>query len=106
MGPPSLNLVDSSFEHILHWYGRHLVSIWKYEIGKKKLDSRTYLLNNHLSSFELRQNNMVDLNQCLLLNKKNSTISYSRIKSKFFFSFASRHGHKWTSICDKNGIKC
>jgi hypothetical protein len=27
-----LNLVDSSFEHVLHSYGLHLVSIYKYEI--------------------------------------------------------------------------
>ncbi len=38
--------------------------------------------------------------------RKSSTMSYSRIKSKFFVWFASRHGHKWTSICDKYGIKC
>jgi hypothetical protein len=31
--PPSLNLVDSSFEHLLHAYDIHLVSTYKYEIG-------------------------------------------------------------------------
>jgi hypothetical protein len=41
------------------------------------------------------------LNQCLLLNTfKNTTMSYLKIKSKFFVWFTSNHGHKWTSICD------
>jgi hypothetical protein len=38
--------------------------------------------------------------------KKNPTISNSRIKSNFIVWFTSMHGHKWTLICDKNGIKC
>ncbi len=33
METPLLNLVDSSFEHVLHSYGLHLVSTYKYEIG-------------------------------------------------------------------------
>jgi hypothetical protein len=37
---------------------------------------------------------------------KSSTMLCSKMKSKFFVWFASRHGHKWTSICDKNDIKC
>jgi hypothetical protein len=90
-----LNLVNSSFEHVLHSYGLHLVSTYKYEIGNCLFDSISYLLDNHLSSLRLRQNNMAHLNQCLLLNtKKNPTMSYSRFKSKFFVLFASRHGHK------------
>jgi hypothetical protein len=28
-----LNLIDSSFEHVLHSYGLCLVSTYKYEIG-------------------------------------------------------------------------
>jgi hypothetical protein len=68
MKTPSLNLVDSSFEHVLHSYGLHLLSTHKYEIGYCILYFIFYLLDNHLSSFELKQNNMAHLNQCLLLN--------------------------------------
>ncbi len=70
MKKPSLNLVDSSFEHVLHSYGLHLVSTYKYEIGNCLFYYIFYLLDNHLSSLELRQNNMAHLNQCSLLNKK------------------------------------
>ncbi len=45
-----LNLLDSSFENVLDSYGLHLVSTYKYEISKKKFDSISYLLDNHLSS--------------------------------------------------------
>jgi len=38
--------------------------------------------------------------------RKNPTLSYSIFKSKFVVWFTSKHGHKWTSICDKNDIKC
>jgi hypothetical protein len=58
MKSPSLNLVDSSFEHVLHSYGFHLVLTYKYEIGNCLFDSISYLLDNHLSSLELRQNSM------------------------------------------------
>jgi hypothetical protein len=68
METPLLNLVDSLFEHVLHSYGLHLVSTYKYDIGNYLFDSISYLLNNHLSSFQLKQNNMAHLNQCLLLN--------------------------------------
>jgi hypothetical protein len=64
----SLNLVDSSFEHVLHSYGLHLVLRYKYEIHNCLFYSIFYLLDNHLSSLELRQNSMAHLNQCLLLN--------------------------------------
>jgi hypothetical protein len=67
METPLLNLFDSSFEHLLHSYGLHLVSTYKYEIGNYLIDFIFYLLDNHLSSLELRQNNMAHLNQCLLL---------------------------------------
>jgi hypothetical protein len=63
-----LNLVDSSFEHVLYSYGFHLVSKHKYEIANCLFDSISYLLDNHLSSFELKQNSKAILNQCLLLN--------------------------------------
>ncbi len=33
METPLLNLLDSSFEHVLDSYGLHLVSTYKYEIG-------------------------------------------------------------------------
>jgi hypothetical protein len=70
METPSINFVDSSFEHVLHSYGLHLVSIYKYEIGNCLFNSIPNLLDNHLSSLELRQNHMTHLNQCLLLNTK------------------------------------
>jgi hypothetical protein len=70
METPSVNLVDSSLEHVLHSYGFHLISTYKYKIGNCLFDSTSYLLDNHLSSFELRQNNMAHSNQCLLLNTK------------------------------------
>ncbi len=63
-----LNLVDSSFKHVLHSYGLHLVSTYKYEINNCPFNFISYSLDNHLSSLELRQNNMAHLNQCLLLN--------------------------------------
>jgi hypothetical protein len=48
-----LNLVDSSFEHVMHSYGFHLVLTYKYEIGNYFFDSISYLLDNHLSSLQL-----------------------------------------------------
>jgi hypothetical protein len=33
METPLLNIVDSSFEHVLHSYGLHIVSTYKFEIG-------------------------------------------------------------------------
>jgi hypothetical protein len=68
MKTPLLNLVDSSFKHVLHSYGLHLTSTYKYEIGNFLFDSISYLLINHISSIGLKQNNMAHLNQCLLLN--------------------------------------
>jgi hypothetical protein len=58
-----LNLVDSSFEHVLHSYGLHLVSTYKYEIGNCLFDFISYLWDNHLSFLELRQNYMAHLKQ-------------------------------------------
>jgi len=40
----------------------------KYEINNCLFDSIYYLLDNHLSSFQLKQNCMAHLNECLLLN--------------------------------------
>jgi hypothetical protein len=54
----SLNLVDPSFEHVLHSYGLHVVLTYKYEIDNCIFDFISYLLDNHLSSLELRQNSM------------------------------------------------
>jgi hypothetical protein len=70
METPLLNVVDSSFENVLHSYGLHLVSRYKYEIRNCLFDFIFYLLDNQLSSLKLKQNNMVHLNQCLLLNKE------------------------------------
>jgi len=55
-----------SFKHLLHSYGLHLVSTYKYEICF--FDYIFNLLNNHLSSLQLKQNSMAHLNECLLLN--------------------------------------
>jgi hypothetical protein len=60
---PSLNLVDSSFEHVLHAYDFHLVSTYKYEIGNWLFGSISYLLDNHLSTLKVRQNNMAHVNR-------------------------------------------
>jgi hypothetical protein len=68
METPSLNIVNSSFEHVLHLYGLHLVSTYKYELGNYIFDFIFDLLDNHLSFLESKQNNMAHLNQCLLLN--------------------------------------
>ncbi len=54
METPLLNLIDSSFEHVLHSYGLHQVSTYKYEVGNCHSDYIFYLLNNHLSSLELK----------------------------------------------------
>jgi len=67
METPLLNFVDSSFEHVLHSYGLHLVSTYEYEICNCLFDFIFYLLDNHLSCLKLRQNNMAHLNQFLLL---------------------------------------
>jgi hypothetical protein len=69
-----LNVVDSSFEHVLHSYGLHLVSTYKYEIGNCLFDFIFYLLINDLSSLELRQNSMAHLNQCYTKKKLNNVI--------------------------------
>ncbi len=58
MKTPSLNLVDSSFEHVLHSYGLHLVSTYKYEIVNYLFDYISYVLDNHFSFIELKKNNM------------------------------------------------
>jgi hypothetical protein len=42
METPLLNLIDSSFEYVLHSYGLHLISIYKYEIGNYLFDSIFY----------------------------------------------------------------
>jgi hypothetical protein len=55
-------------KHVLHSYGFHLVSTYKYDIGNCLFYFMSYLWNNHLSFLELRQNNMAHLNWCLLLN--------------------------------------
>jgi hypothetical protein len=72
METPSINLIDSSFQHVLHSYDLHLISTYKYEICNYLFDSIFYLLDNHLSFLKLRQNKMAHLNQCLLLNKLNT----------------------------------
>jgi hypothetical protein len=58
------NLVDSSFTRVLHSYGICLVSTYKYEIGNCIFDFISYLLDNQLTSIQLKQNNMAHLNEC------------------------------------------
>jgi hypothetical protein len=72
METPLLNLVDSSFEHVLHSYGIHLISTYKYERCNCVFDYISYLFDNRLSSFEWKQNNIAHLHQRLLLNIKNA----------------------------------
>ncbi len=64
------NFVDSSFEHVLHSYGLRLVSTYKHEIHNCFFGFIFDLLDNHLSSLQLRQNNVAHLNECLLSNTK------------------------------------
>jgi TRAP-type mannitol/chloroaromatic compound transport system permease small subunit len=45
---PLINLIDSSCEQVLHSYGFHLVSAYKYEISNCLFDY-IYLLDTHLS---------------------------------------------------------
>jgi hypothetical protein len=52
METPLLNLVDSSFKHVLHLYGLQLISTYKYEICNCVFYYIYYLLDNHLSYFE------------------------------------------------------
>ncbi len=66
----SLNLVDSSFEHVLHLNDFHLVSTYKYEIQNCLFHFLFLLLDNHLSTLELRQYNMAHLNHWLVLKTK------------------------------------
>jgi hypothetical protein len=69
----------------LHSYGLHLVSTYNYEIKNYLFDSISYLLDNHLSFLELRQNSHDTFKSMFIIEyKKNSTMSYLRIKSKFF----------------------
>jgi hypothetical protein len=86
METPLLNIFDSSFEHVLHSNGLHLVLTYKQGIGKNKFEFISNLLDNHLSSLELRQNNIAHLNQCLLLNtKKTQQCQIQKLNPSFLF---------------------
>jgi len=75
-----------SFEHVLHSYGLCLVSMHNYEIGNCLFETIYYLLDNHLSSLLLRQNSMVNLNECLLLNtKKTQQCHIRKLNPNFLF---------------------
>ncbi len=79
------NLVDSSFEHVLYSCGFCLISTYKYEITTLFF-SKSYLLDTHLSYLQLRQNSMAHVNQCLLLNTKETQQCYiSKLDSSFLF---------------------
>jgi hypothetical protein len=55
-------------------------------MGNCLFDFIFYLLDNHLSSFELKQNNIAHLNQCLLLNtKKNQECCIRGLSPSFLF---------------------
>jgi len=53
-------LVDSSFEHVLHSYGFHLISTYTYEVGNFFFDSFNWL-ENQLSFLQVKQNSMTHL---------------------------------------------
>jgi hypothetical protein len=73
-----------SFEHLLHSYGLCLVSTYEYEICF--FEFIFYLLNNHLSSLQLRQNSMAHLNECLLLNiEKTQQCHIRKLNLSFLF---------------------
>jgi hypothetical protein len=85
MQRPILNLVDPSFEHLLHSYGLHLVSTYKFEIINFYFIIYI-LLDNHLSSLQLRKNNIAHLNHCLLLNiKKTQQCHIQKLNPSFLF---------------------
>jgi len=46
----SFNLVDSSFEDVLHSFGLHLISTYKFEIEIIIFGYISYLLEYHFSS--------------------------------------------------------
>ncbi len=50
MEPFTSNFVHSSFEHLIHLYGLHVVSTYKYKVDKCLFDFIFYLLNNRSSS--------------------------------------------------------
>jgi hypothetical protein len=64
------NIVNSSFEHVLHSYGFHLISTYTYEVGNYFFDSIFYWLENQLSFLQVKQNSMTHLSQISLLNTK------------------------------------
>jgi hypothetical protein len=66
METPLLNIVDSSLGPALQSYGLHIILTYKYERSNYFKNFMFYLLDNHLSYLELRQNNITHSNQCLL----------------------------------------
>jgi hypothetical protein len=72
------DLIDSSFEHVLHPYNLSLVIyLIMYFIYWK----------NQVSSFQVSQNSMAYLNQCLLLNtKKVQQCHIQKLNPSFLFN--------------------
>jgi len=77
------NLVNLSFEHVLHSYGIHIVSTYTYEVGNCIFDFISYLLDQ-ISSLEVSQNSMTHW-KSMFINKyrKGLTMLDSKIKSKY-----------------------
>jgi hypothetical protein len=68
-----------------------IFSTYKYEIGNCFLNSKSYLLDNHLSYLQLKQHSMAYLNQCLLFNTKETQKCCIR-KLNPSFLFDLHHG--------------
>jgi hypothetical protein len=75
--------------HIYHlnMYYIHMVFFWFQHTNMKYVFKFiSYLLNNHLSSFQLRQNSMAHLNECVLLNiKKTQQCLIWKLNPNFLF---------------------
>jgi len=71
-----LNIVDSLLKPALHSYGLHLILAYKYERGNYFKNIMSYLLDNHLSSLELRQNNMAHSNKFIIEYRKTQNVIF------------------------------
>jgi hypothetical protein len=83
------NLVNSSFEHLLHSYDLHLVSRYKWS-GQFFFNFISYLLHNIIPSTEAKQYG-ISKSMFVIKYKETPTMSHSRITSNFFVWFASRY---------------
>jgi hypothetical protein len=67
------NIFNLSFKHLLHSYGFHIISAYKYE-GCNFIF--IFLLNNQLSFPQVIKNNMTHLIEVLLLNNQEARQCY------------------------------